>query len=568
MRRVRKVPLTEKLRTYPIDLLISLNEVRLSIDWDDYNYYGMAGAMVLNAVFIVINRWSFNPTENTRSMFQIQNYNEYKQKVLLNSGDTLYQSGYGGFNPGVKHDTDLWYRLNQSVIFVVYAMAFANAVHLLWFSHKTYSLLYTNNKPKSPSVQQLSILKSSSGIDVDDDGDSTNIISELLSLLGRVLNNVLDNITPRFLKTLQEESYYNDTETTNNSTTKEKEYNLFDKDIYQLIMWNPLKFQLVLFCFLNPLLLIINQLLLSTTSIWKLLITNWILNYQLYYIVDKFFVLVSDKQIVYQEMFQEFNNKFVKPKTNILRRDVGIDTKDFNNEIIEQTNPFFQNTKSKVFITHDLDGKPFNTGNIERDSVDNINIDDIDYETMDYSTRRKLHSDKIKKQVEMDKQINHQTFLNNSLLEHSNSDWMNSTINANSTPFRKLPSMYSNTPSKFDRSYRSTMRSPTNRTSERSFNRSFNTSPDRSILRSPDRSILRSPDRSPDRFNRSPTRAPGNSMISPNRSNISNVSPSRSKYNFSPSRASNPNRSSNRSPTRPYDNGGPTYERLYNESFK
>ncbi|KAM9920905.1 hypothetical protein OXX59_006867, partial [Metschnikowia pulcherrima] len=35
-RIVRKQPLFDRIRSYPLDLLLSLNEQRLSIDWDDH----------------------------------------------------------------------------------------------------------------------------------------------------------------------------------------------------------------------------------------------------------------------------------------------------------------------------------------------------------------------------------------------------------------------------------------------------------------------------------------------------------------------------------------------------
>lgn len=529
-RRVRKVPLGEKIRTYPIDVLMSLNEIRLSIDWDDYNYHAIIGSGIVNALFIGINRLSYNPTNKT-SMFQILNYNDYKNRVLSSPlalwNNDNSNNGYRQFN---HQKSDMWNNVNQALILVIYALSLANTLHLLFFSYRTYSLLYTDNKPKTPSAKLLTVLK----MDGNSDDDLT-----ILSALGINFNNVLDYITPNFFKSLQEESYYNDTETTNHSDTIEKEYNLFDKDIYQLIVWDPSKFQLTLFSFLNPLVLVVDQLLVSTTAAWKLLAINLLVNYQLYFLVNKFFVLLQDKQVIYQEMFQEFNNKFVKPKTNILKRDVGIDTRDFNNEIIEQTNPFFQNTKPKVFITHDLDGKPFNTGNINNDN--GTDLEDI--ENLDYRTRRKLHSDRIRKQVEIDSLNNHQLFLNNSVLDNSGgSDWMNSTVNGNSTPYKRPPTTYSReTPNKFDRSYRSLARSPDRSSTFRSPHRS----PERSY-----RSLNRSPERSPNRFNRSPIRTSNvNILTTPSKSFVSNGSPSRSAYNFSPSRAS-PSRSPQRSPRR------------------
>lgn len=128
-------------------------------------------------------------------------------------------------------------------------------------------------------------------------------------------------------------------------------------------------------------------------------------------------------------MFQEYNDKFVKPKTNILKKDVAIDATNkyynpSNPTTVEQSNPYFQNTKLKVFIVHDINGKPVNT----------ISKDDMNED------RKKLESEKIRLELEREK-LNHEQLMLNSSMD---SDWLRNT--AHSTPFKAPQEVFKDLP--------------------------------------------------------------------------------------------------------------------------
>ncbi|RCK62427.1 Nuclear rim protein 1 [Candida viswanathii] len=79
--------------------------------------------------------------------------------------------------------------------------------------------------------------------------------------------------------------------------------------------------------------------------------------YLVYYLMSDFLNLVNDKQILYQEMFQEYNKKFVQPKTNILKKDRMVDATmgPFYLSSLNDNRPYAF-SKLKVFVTHDMKG--------------------------------------------------------------------------------------------------------------------------------------------------------------------------------------------------------------------
>lgn len=448
-RRIRKTPLIEKIRNYPYDCYLYVNETFASIDWEDYNHFAVIVSNCVTVTFILLNKLTYVATAPSSSVFQVDpyQYEKLKQKLLTKSKDVDFD-----MNISSNSNSSLVNGISNSIIGMIYIASLIITYQLFFNSSRQYSLMNTKTKPKTPSAKETLINE-----------DSSNKLVEMIMSFLKLFN-----------KTIDEESYYNDSETTINND----EYTLYDDDkvIYQMDVWQPSEFNINLFCFLNPVTLLMVKVMISL-SIWKLCLVDILFGFQVYFITGKFFVLLNDKQILYQEMFQEYNDKFVKPKTNILKKDVAIDATNkyynpSNPTTVEQSNPYFQNTKLKVFIVHDINGKPVNT----------ISKDDMNED------RKKLESEKIRLELEREK-LNHEQLMLNSSMD---SDWLRNT--AHSTPFKAPSRSFQRSP---DREY--------NRSSV--YNRSMNTSYARDSYR--DSSYASDRSRSPgklDRFNRSPAR--------------------------------------------------------------
>lgn len=379
MRRVRKTPITEKIKNYPFDLWLSINEWTMSIYWDEYSHISFGLGNLLSILFIFVSKLNnySNTNKASSSIFQSDyySYDRIKQKAIK-------------AQPGNSISTGLI----QFFSIVLFTASIINTIKLM-VSVKTYSLL-NSEKPNTPSVKETLLNEGSS--------KWVHFLTLIFSSFKKI-----------------DDSFIDDSGTTDTSNI---EINLFDKVVYEMHVWDPSKFQLFLFSGFNPFNLLIIKLI-NELSIWKILFIVLIFNCQLYWVIDKFFILLNDKQILYQEMFSEYNNKYVKPKTEILKRDVGIDASKYNNHhdvIIEQSNPFFQSVKLKVFIAHDINGKPVNVLNNDDDSFSD--------------ERKKFESEKIKFELEKEK-FNQ---LNNSMILDVDESWFNST----STPHKaKLPSL-------------------------------------------------------------------------------------------------------------------------------
>lgn len=475
-RRIRKTPLIEKIRNYPYDCYLYINETFSSIDWEEYNQLAVILSNVVTVIFILLNKLTYVATAPTSSVFQVDpyQYEKIKQKLLAKANDIDL-----GVSVTPNNSHSYMNGVSNGAIIMIYIASLITTYQLFINSTRQYSLMNTKTKPKTPSARETLI-----------NDEASNKLVDMFTSFIKLFN-----------KTIDEESYYNDSETTANN----EEYTLYDehKVIYQMDVWQPSEFNIILFCFLNPMTLLMVKVMI-TLSIWKICLIDLLFGFQIYFITSKFLVLLNDKQILYQEMFLEYNDKFVKPKTNILKKDVAIDATNkyydrADPTTVEQSNPYFQNTKLKVFIVHDINGKPVNT----------ISKDDMDED------RKKLESEKIRLELEREKFNHEQLILNGSM----DSDWMRNTVH--STPFKAPGS-------------RSFQRSPDrdyNRSSV--YNRSMNTSYARDSYR--DSSYTSDRSRSPgktERFNITPAR--------------NNLSPTRQ---ISPSRQMSPSRPISSRPT-------------------
>lgn len=323
-RLIRKQSLISKLQSFPFDFYLYLNELRLSIDWDEYAIsIGLpTGIGICSLSFIIQSILSYYNSINKRSKNVLFNSNYYQYENLKSVVNSRRQLHDYEINTSTTN-TMMWI-LNgfQSLIILISILN----LFLIFTSKRDYQLLYHKIKPKYKSAVH-----------------PANRESYLYLLLYHVVEF--------FSK--DDENEDEDYDAVDDDTNS-----IEDGESWQLRVWQPSKFSLYLYVALNP----INNVIIgnftlqfSSLSIIGLLV---LVSYSNYKIIDHFLGLIQDKQIIYQETFKEFNNKFVKPKTNILKKDAMVDATlgPLYSSVLVNHQPYTF-TKLKVFTTHDSKGK-------------------------------------------------------------------------------------------------------------------------------------------------------------------------------------------------------------------
>lgn len=315
-RVIRKTSLVSKIKSYPFDFLLYVNELRLSIDWDEYTVslalpLGAVLTLVSLVIKVVVNYYDSINTKSSNILFSSDYYQYERLKASLNKRPV-----YSADEPFTN--TIVW--LLNSVATLIVAICLLNT-YLVFSLSRNYGLLYCKNRPNSPSVVRSSI-------------EPVPFYESILLYIGQFfVGNDAD-----------------DTE----ETFEEKS----DTEIWQLNVWDPSKFSVYVMIWLNPVnSLLIYKLTATSTSLLFIILACALVSLSMYVLVAKFYTLINDKQILYQEMFTEYNNKFVKPKTTILKKDVVIDSTmgPYDSLVLTDMAPYAFN-KTKLFVTHDIKG--------------------------------------------------------------------------------------------------------------------------------------------------------------------------------------------------------------------
>lgn len=334
----RRPPLGERLKAWPLDFLLWANEARLSIDWDDYTHLvAVPGGLGLSSLYVVLvkilNYYSQSSERRENKLFQtdFNTYERIKHRAIRGETGTLPPLA------GRNLSESVWLYGLRLFTFAVFVGSVLNFLDVYVLSYRKYSLMNASAPPKSPLVIHHYLSSSTETV---------------FSFLERIANLAFGDTAEEY----DDESFY-DEETLD-------EINLGEKNIYQLNVWDPSKFLLLFFATFSPLTLSVVYIM-SDSLWWKLIVLVVLISSLQYYICHKFFVLLHDKQILYQEMFAEYNDKFVKPKMLVLKKDVVIDatygpTVPTKYIVNQNTRAHIPTTKLKVFITHDINGKPFN----------------------------------------------------------------------------------------------------------------------------------------------------------------------------------------------------------------
>lgn len=353
---IRKQPLLEKIRSYPFDFLLWLNESRLSIDWDLYHRsiglpLGFGLTTLFNVLVKILDYYDTSSDKKENRLFQIDFYRYEQIKRRAIKGQPLIQ-----LTSDRTTNNKYGILFIKLLAFSIFMASVINFIKVFFISFKNYSLLNSSlsKKPNSNSAVEISL------------NNANEFENSIWFKLSRLFNQY-PNHNPSSYEDANDS--YNNESFLDDDTTEE--INLIEKKIWQLKVWSPTKFPLYLFISFNPVTLMILKFLSLTTSILKLFIivipSVSALNYLL---ISNFLTLINDKQILYQEMFGEYNDKFVKPKTSTLKKNAIVDA-TFGPNIPAQyvvnhdSKAHLLTDKLKVFITHDINGKPFNSVNIK-----------------------------------------------------------------------------------------------------------------------------------------------------------------------------------------------------------
>lgn len=337
---IRRESLISRIQSYPFDFFLWANEIISSTPWDDYaDSLGVTGGYTLSTLYTLMLRiTSYYRSANKKRANPLFQTNLYDYERFRGSSSTSIQLSY--------YSEVFLYILNVLTI-AMFVVSSINAIYLVT-SHRNYTLFYSNieNQPKSSSARKITLTN-------DPQSSTWDRIMQMLYLRS----------SSSTMSYSEDDTSYDISGSFDETTIDE--INLIEKEIWELSVWTPSKFRLTLGATFSPLLLSIIFLVIDDISIWKLLTIGASINLVLFSMSKKFLCLVQDKQILYQEMFEEFNNKVVKPKTNILKKDVCIDATYGPGAPLVLTVKTDQKShlglsKLKVFITHDINGKAFN----------------------------------------------------------------------------------------------------------------------------------------------------------------------------------------------------------------
>lgn len=335
-KHIRRQSLVSKIQSFPFDIWLYLHEISASIDWDEYNnLIALPLGVILTVIFFVIqsilNYYNFINLKSKNVLFNSDYYQyEYlKNDIIYNSHDRTTTAAFDESTAEMPLATTVLWIMNGANTLIA-ILCIINSVKL-FTSKRSYGLLYCKVKPRSKNVFKSSL-------------ERISFLVEILAFILKFFQNEDD----------EDDDEREANTTYEGDTTSEV---VGDNEIWHLNVWNPSKFGLYLFIALNPINLYLIYYLISEVSHLYLLFLVVVVSGFIYLFIEKFLNLVSDKQILYQEMFQEYNKKFVQPKINVLKKDAMVDATmgPYYLSILSDNRPYAF-SKLKVFVTHDVKG--------------------------------------------------------------------------------------------------------------------------------------------------------------------------------------------------------------------
>lgn len=296
-RLLRRVSILERIKAYPLDLILGLNEALVSIDWDDYVHSTLPIGIVLTTVFALLCK--IGDRHNTVRLRRLNDlfradaivYKQVRNRAITGSLDPINY-------PAVSKEAsgNRWVWLVNALVVILGLASIINAITVVWISNREYTLLNSSTNAARPKASNVSKLTVSSS---DDRG-----------FFGKIFSYFEGHLR-----------YLSDDES-DGETTYEVEFDR--KDVWVLKVWDPSLFQIHLAVTFCPITLCAIKLA-PLISLWKMLLIIVAYDIAFYSLVSKFLLLIGDKQIIYQETFNEYNRKYVIPKTSVLKKNAIVD---------------------------------------------------------------------------------------------------------------------------------------------------------------------------------------------------------------------------------------------------
>ncbi|KAI4204858.1 MAG: hypothetical protein LQ350_000924 [Teloschistes chrysophthalmus] len=266
-RLIRRRPLTERISALlnPLDWLLRLSEGFDPNDWEDWQkYWSSTIGIALNILFLIA-RANTGATSRGR-------------------GDDVF----GDDEPSVGLIT--W--LAKVLVYILSLLSFGNAAYT-FYRQRHYRLFETSVDavPNTPSARRVCV-------------DSSPLSSSPLRFLQSML--AADDAQSR----------------SHPDATRE---------VWELSIWDPTPLSLRLFCLLSPGHVLVYWLLLPTaitdprpsTTVVTTMVLAGLLSIQLEVLQWHFSQQSKDTTVVHKEVLNEYDTKFVHPRTRPLMRDIG-----------------------------------------------------------------------------------------------------------------------------------------------------------------------------------------------------------------------------------------------------
>ncbi|ODQ67508.1 hypothetical protein NADFUDRAFT_49937 [Nadsonia fulvescens var. elongata DSM 6958] len=322
---VRKTPLSQRILAYPLDLYLSVNEKLDLIDWDGMSEKLSAPVGITGSLLVLICRLYFEATRSSPSSKLVFTRPRHSSGMLKHSKTTSYRQSERSSMVAV---------IISSLLFALLVISTINICYTFTHTRK-YSLLSRplDNPPDTPSASLIALndeISSATDFIAGDKSDSDNNKTDYRrrKSLSPLLNlSVLRSVSPF-------------------SSSEEVRF----PDTWQLNVWTPPLFNLALISYFSPLhVLLIFYLPLSVSTF----ITVPAVSLAVQLLINRFQILIKDKNIIYSEVLNEYDKKLVHPKLSIQRRDVSVGT---------DSGPamFYPPAINHVFKIHDV--RPNKTG--------------------------------------------------------------------------------------------------------------------------------------------------------------------------------------------------------------
>ncbi|QKX60595.1 uncharacterized protein TRUGW13939_07740 [Talaromyces rugulosus] len=267
-RLVRRRPLFERITSYlnPCDFFLWISEEIDSSDWDKLEK-DWAGPLGFGFNFIFMVARANSATQTSRA------------------DDDIFGDGRGGLS---------WFSCLAS--FIVHFLTFfsvTNAVYTFWRKRR-YRLFEASidKVPATPSAQRVQV------------SSTPMSISPI-----RFLSNILTG-----------------------ESAESRRHPDPKRDVWEIAVWDPFPLSLRLFCSFSPGHVLVYWLFLPTlpsdprpsVTIFTTLVLAILLSVQMSFLSSSFSQQAKDSTLVHKEVLNEYDTKFVQPRTHPLMRDVGV----------------------------------------------------------------------------------------------------------------------------------------------------------------------------------------------------------------------------------------------------